>query len=185
MKRKKTLWEWLLNRFGWTLIHPQTTPPKSIICVAPHTSNWDFILGYLYYLSLQRPKPHFMIKREWFVFPLNLIFKALGGLPINRRKAGSTVEATVQEIAKRPRFHMAITPEGTRSPREHWKTGFYRIAHLANIPLEIAKIDYQKRELGIFATFTPTGDVEGDILQIRQFFSADMARYPENFVEVE
>ncbi len=182
MIKGNLFWRKLLNLFGWTPIYPQLVARKSVICVAPHTSNWDFPLGLAYYLSLGR-RPHFMIKKEWFVFPLNYIFKALGGVPVDRSKAqkSSIVDQVIAAIGNSDDYNIAVTPEGSRSRRENWRSGFWRIASGAGIVIELARLDYKHKEIGIFETFVPTDDMERDMTYIRSRFSADMAKFPEQY----
>lgn len=183
--RKPNFWGCLLKKLGWTPIYPDHFPPKSVICVAPHTSNRDFFIGYLYYKSIGRGHgPRFLIKKEWFFFPFSLIFKALGGLPVNRRAGGTTTEQAIALLQEREHLHIGVTPEGTRGYSEQWKTGFYRIALAAGVPIEIAKIDYKRKEVGIIGCLIPTGDTEEEIRSIRRLFSKEMARYPENFADL-
>ena len=120
------------------------------------------------------------MKKDWFFFPLGGILKSMGGIPVDRSRRGSMVEQLAERINESPKLSIAITPEGTRSATE---TGFYRIAYAANIPIQLAVIDYKKRELGIFETFYPTGDKEADIRYIRSRYHSGQARYPKKFVE--
>lgn len=176
----------LLHWFGWKPITSVPFEPKSVICVAPHTSNWDFIIGYLYYKSLGTGvTPRFLIKKEWFFFPFNLLFKALGGLPVDRKSGASSVEQAIEMLRSADRLHIAITPEGTRKPRERWKSGFYRIAMEAGVPIQLAKMDYQKKEVGIFQTIPATNpDVEASVLEIRKHYHSSMAKFPKNFIDL-
>lgn len=184
-KKGTNFWGWLLTQMGWTPIIPSSLAPKSVVCVAPHTSNRDFFIGYLYYKSLRRGfSPKFLIKKEWFFFPLNVIIKGLGGLAVNRKAGGSTIDQAIQLFDQRDHLHIGITPEGSRSFRERWKSGFYRIALRAGVPIDLAKIDYKKKEVGIIATFHPTGNMEEDILAIRKYYTKEMARFPENFSDL-
>lgn len=172
----------LLRIMGWKLILPPDNPKKSVICVAPHTSNADFFIGKLYYMSIGR-SASFMMKKELFFFPLGYLLKAMGGVPIDRSRKGEIVNTMVKHFARKECFSVAITPEGTRKPVEVWKTGFYRIALQAGVPIQLAMIDFSKKEAGIFSTFYPTGDEEADIKYIRSFYCSEQAKYPENFVE--
>lgn len=166
---------------GWHCLEPLDQQlPKSIICVAPHTSNWDFILGKLYYLTISKPHS-FLMKKDWFFFPLGYIFKALGGIPIDRSRNSGTTDRIVEYIKKQEEIHIAITPEGSRSYRKDWKTGFYRIALEAGIPIELAVIDYPKKELGIFEVFYPSGDIDVDLAYIRSAYNSKQAKYPDKF----
>ncbi|MBB6274932.1 1-acyl-sn-glycerol-3-phosphate acyltransferase [Porphyromonas circumdentaria] len=167
---------------GWKLIFPPDNPKKSVICVAPHTSNADFFVGKLYYSSIGR-KASFMMKKELFFFPLGFFLKAVGGIPIDRSRKGEVVNTMVSLFQKRDVFSVAITPEGTRKPVEVWKSGFYRIALQAGVPIQLARIDFAQKEVGIFATFYPTGNEEADVCYIRSLYSSKQAKYPQNFIE--
>ena len=157
--------------------------PKCVICVAPHTSNLDLTLGKLYYNAIGR-NAKFLIKKEWFFFPLNYIFGSMGGIPINRSKSSSSTEQLAEEFSRREIFHLAITPEGTRKRAEEWKKGFYYIALKAGVPIQVAYIDYGKRRLGIKATFYPTGNAEEDIYAIRSMYEGICGHHKRNFVNV-
>lgn len=169
---------------GWTPVIPGEGPSKSIVCVAPHTSNYDFVMGKLYYWAVGR-KAGFLMKKEWFFFPLGSLFRAMGGIPIHRAQHTSTVEQLQEYIRKSSSCSIAITPEGTRGRVTRWKTGFYRIALGAGVPIELAVIDYSRKELRIIEVFHPTGDEEADIAYIRSRYSASQARFPHKFAELE
>lgn len=178
----KNFSSWLLGVLGWQVIIPPDNPPKSVICVAPHTSNFDFIFGKLYYAAIGR-KAGFLMKKDCFFFPLGGIMKSIGGIPVDRSRHGSMVEQLAGRIRQSDSLSIAITPEGTRRATERWKTGFYRIACAAGIPIQLAVIDYKKRQLGIFETFYPTGNEEADFRHIRGRYHREQARYPQNFIE--
>jgi 1-acyl-sn-glycerol-3-phosphate acyltransferase len=171
---------WILKTAGWKVVVTVPEPPKSVICVAPHTSNWDFLIGELSYLALGR-KSSFLIKKSWFVFPLNYIFEAIGGVPVDRSKKTSVTQQMVEEFDKREYFHLAITPEGTRSFSAKWKMGFYHIAVSAKVPIQLAYIDYRKKELAIKEVFYPTGDECADLEKIQAYYNDVQARYPKKF----
>jgi 1-acyl-sn-glycerol-3-phosphate acyltransferase len=172
--------KWILRLAGWNAVVTVPEPPKSIICVAPHTSNWDFPIGKLSYLALER-KASFLIKKSWFFFPMGLFFSAMGGVPIDRSKRSSVTEQMTEEFNKREKFHLAITPEGTRSLVDKWKMGFYHIAVKANVPIQLAYIDYAKKEVGIKELFHPTGNEEADIEKIQAYYKNVYAKFPEKF----
>lgn len=180
MKYPNNIWAKLLHFAGWKLLVPEELASRSVICVAPHTSNWDLPIGLLYYLALGR-KPHFMIKKEWFVFPLNYLFKALGGVPIDRSKKTSMVDQVIELFSRVTEYNIAVTPEGSRSRREKWRTGFWRIAEGAKIKIELAKIDYKRKVVGIFESLNPSNDIGRDLNEIRSHYTADMAKFPEKF----
>ncbi len=170
----------ILKAAGWKLVVAVDEPQKSIICVAPHTSNWDFPIGKLSYWALGR-NASFLIKKSWFVFPLNYLFDALGGIPVDRSKRTSVTQQMVEEFSKRKQFHLAITPEGTRSLAHTWKMGFYHIAVAAKVPIQLAYIDYGKKEMAIKELFYPTGDETADLEKIQAYYKDVQAKFPEKF----
>ncbi len=175
----KKFCQWLLLLFGWKCFLEVEVPPRCVICVAPHTSNWDFFVGKIFYTSIGG-KPHFLMKKEWFFFPVSCLLKAIGGIPVNRKKKSSLTEQMVEEFQAREHFQLAIAPEGTRKKSE-WKSGFYYIALNAGVPISLAHIDYRKKEVGISRNFYPTGDVDKDINEIKQFYKNFSGKHPEQF----
>ena len=141
---KKAISKALLRLAGWKLGPVVEDVPKCVICVAPHTSNWDFIVGKLFYTSIGR-NASFLIKKEWFFFPFNLLFDWLGGVPVDRSKRTSVTDQMVGQFNRRKEFQLAVTPEGTRKRVNDWKKGFYYIAQKANVPILMAYFDYKKK----------------------------------------
>lgn len=180
---KKAISKALLRMAGWKLGPVCEGVPKCVVCVAPHTSNWDFIIGKLFYTALGR-NASFLIKKEWFFFPFNMFFSWLGGVPVDRHKRTSVTDQMVEEFNKRKVFQLAVTPEGTRKRAEEWKKGFYYIAEKAHVPIMMAYFDYKKKEVGVKGFFYPTGDVDKDIHTIREHYRDVTACHPENFVQV-
>lgn len=174
----------ILDILGWKILSydKEQPPSSSVICIAPHTSNWDFILGKLYNWK-QNNSSYFLIKKEWFVFPFNLILSSMGGIPVNRGKKASTVEKIHKLISKGRNVRIAITPEGTRKRCEKWHNGFYYIALEANIPIEIAVIDYKNKEMGIVGLLHPCGDIDKDLEYIKSFYTNTQAKYPKQFTK--
>lgn len=172
-----------MRLFGWTVEATAPDCPKCVICVAPHTSNWDFIIGKLAYASLGR-KASFLMKSTWFFFPLGLIFKAMGGIPVRRgnKAAGqSLVSDVVARFEAADRLQIAITPEGTRSRTADWRTGFLRIAEQAHVPCLLAAIDYGRRAVVIDRVFWPSSDIEADMRQIKDYYKPFIGKHPEKF----
>lgn len=168
---------------GWKIVLTVEEPPKSVVCVAPHTSNWDFIIGKLSYWSVNR-ESSFLMKKSWFFFPIGNLLRATGGVPVDRSKRSSVTQQMADEFKKREHFHLAITPEGTRALTPKWKMGFYHIALKANVPIQLAYFDYKKKEMGIKEIFTPTGDEKADIKHIREYYNQVNARFPEKFHKI-
>lgn len=170
----------LLRLFGWKGFVEVEIPLKCVICVAPHTSNWDFILGRIFYASLIG-RPHFLMKKEWFFPPLNYFFRVLGGIPVDRKKKTFITEQMVEEFSRRERFQLAVAPEGTREKTSKWKSGFYYIALGAHVPIVLAHIDYDLKEIGVSRIFYPTGDDVKDIEEIKRFYKGFQGKHPERF----
>lgn len=176
----KKLSSWILKVSGWKLIIADIEPPKSVICVAPHTSNWDFVIGKLYYWAAGR-KAGFLMKKSWFFFPFGNFFRAMGGVPIDRSKRTSVTQQMVDLFNSCETFHLAITPEGTRSLNTQWKMGFYYIALSAGVPIQLAYIDYKKKEMGITKAIIPSGNEVADMQIIKEFYKDVNPKYPEKF----
>ncbi len=172
--------KFILGLIGWKVIVTVSEPPKSVICVAPHTSNWDFILGKLFYWA-EGKHSSFLMKKSWFIFPFNLFLKPMGGVPVDRKKSMSVTDQVTLLFHENDYFHIAITPEGTRSLRKRWRMGFYHIAMKANVPIQLAFIDYKKKELGITEIFIPTGDIKADLKYIQNYYKDVHAKFPEKF----
>ena len=159
---------------------PVEIPEKCVICVAPHTSNWDFVIGMLFYRSIGG-KLHVLMKKEWFFFPLGYILKSLGAVPVDRKKRTSVSDQMVEVFNSKTHFQLAISPEGTRSRNIQWKTGFYYIALNARVPITLAYLDYSKKEVGIKDIFYPTGDIKSDIEEIKNQYKDVRAKHPQKF----
>ncbi len=171
----------ILRAFGWKV---EVTAPdfdKCIICVAPHTSNWDFILGKLAYASIGR-SAGFLMKDTWFFFPLDPIFRAMGGIPVHRKKkGGGLVDSIIEKLRTSPRLSIAITPEGTRSRTTRWHTGFLQVARGANVPCLLGAIDYPSKTIRVNDVFIPSGNTDADMRLIKDFYRPFTGKYPEKF----
>lgn len=172
--------KFILWVFGWKVDQNIPKEKSYIILVAPHTSNWDFIVGRLVIGSLRVPQ-RVLMKKEMFFFPLKYLLKALGAMPIDRKKSQKLVDYVVEKFAENENFVFSITPEGTRSYVQKWKTGFYHIAIKANVPLVMGKIDYKKKEAGLAKVIYPTGDFDKDFREIVDFLSGVTGKNPENY----
>lgn len=170
----------LLRIAGWSVSITVPDYPKCIICVAPHTSNWDFVLGKLAYASVGR-KAGFLMKESWFFFPLGYFLRAIGGIPVPRKRGSSLSDAIVAKFNSSERMALAITPEGTRSRTTEWRHGFLHIAYNAGIPIELGVMDYPTKRIMIENTFIPTGDAEADMRTIKDFYRDYTGKYPDKF----
>ena len=173
--------KWIYKRLGWSLDVSVPDYPKCIICIAPHTSNWDFIIAELVCHTLKW-KASFLMKETWFFFPLNYLFKSLGGIPVSRKKKGSELtDVIISKFNETDKLKLAITPEGTRKRVEKWRSGMIYIAMGANVPIVLASIDYKKKHISLSDVYIPTGDVEKDMQYIKNHYRGVQAKYPEKF----
>lgn len=173
--------EFLLRCAGWKVKCTVPDYPKCIICVAPHTTNWDFIIGKLAYSSVGR-KAGFLMKASWFFFPLGLLLRAMGGIPVERkRKTVSLTQVVTDKFRTADKMVIAIAAEGTRSRTAQWHTGFLRIAYEANVPIVLGAIDGGTRTCFLTKVFIPTGDLELDMRNVKEYYSQFTAIYPERF----
>ncbi len=172
----KLLFGWL----GWTTEVTVPHRDKCVICVAPHTSNWDFVVAELYYTFLGR-RASFLMKREWFVWPLGVLLRRLGGIPVWRSKATSLTDRLAEQARAAQRFELAVTPEGTRSLNTQWRRGFYFIALKAGLPIQLYAIDYSRRVISCTREIIPSGDVDRDMAAIKQYYRGFTGRHPDKF----
>lgn len=170
----------LYKAFGWKKIDTIGRPKKAIICLAPHTSNWDFILGILYSRA-EGFRSNFLMKKEWFFWPLGPLFKHLGGIPVWRDRRTSLTDQLADVANSSESFMLCVTPEGTRSLNPEWKKGFYFIAQKANIPILLYGLDYEKKTITATRTIIPSGDVDKDMREIKLYYKGLKGKNPELF----
>ena len=175
------IWGRLLRAFGWEVDITAPRRDKCVICVAPHTSNWDFILGLTAYKSLGR-NANFLMKEFWFFFPLKYLLRSLGGIPVpSRNKGGNLTQHIIEVMKSRDYMNLAVTPEGTRSRTSKWRTGFLYIANGADVPVQLGVIDYMRKKVMIHDEFMTTGDVEADMRYVKDYYRA----YADTAYDVE
>jgi 1-acyl-sn-glycerol-3-phosphate acyltransferase len=156
------------------------TVKKYVLIFAPHTSWTDFVIGKIA-LTAMSVKTTFLIKREFFFFPLGIYLKYIGGYPIDRKRAKKMTDVIADYIKEKEEIAFLITPEGTRRRVETWKRGFYYIALKANIPISFAYLDYRDRKGGVGPIFYPTGNYEVDFEEIQKFYSGMKGRRKGRF----
>ncbi|KTD31225.1 acyltransferase [Legionella moravica] len=154
---------------GWRIVGELPKDKKYIIIVAPHTSNWDFVIC-LCARFIVGVRVNFLAKSQLFIFPFGLVFKAIGGSPVDRSRKGNQVDKVVELFRTSDELRLGLAPEGTRSSVTRWKEGFYHIACQAQIPIVMIGPDYATREIRIHEPFWPTGDINNDFPKIIEFF---------------
>lgn len=173
---KRILYRWM----GFSEVVTETRPEKYIIVMAPHTSNWDFVVGTLY-ARAEGFQCNFLIKKEWFFWPMGILMRKLGGIPVYRDKKTGSTERLATLAMQSKEFHLCITPEGTRQRNREWKRGFYYIALKAQLPILLYGLDYRKKVIECTKVIIPNGDVEGQMAEIKEYFARFTAKKPENF----
>lgn len=166
---------------GWRTAGQVPALKKFVAIAAPHTSNMDFIYGmcakFILGIKLQ-----YLGKKELFRFPFGFIFRALGGIPVDRSSSQNLVAQVIDAFNRHQHFILAMAPEGTRSYSPEWKKGFYYIASGAKVPIVLCYLDFEKKVAGIGPTFYPTGNMEKDMEEIKNFYRNIKGKYPEKGV---
>lgn len=185
-KRRIRYWigKTFLTAMGWRTEGELPDEAKYVLIAAPHTSNWDlpYMLGVAYVLDA---RISWMGKHTLFEWaPLGAFFRALGGVPVDRRSPQDLVQQMVNLFRERDEFVLAIPPEGTRSKTKYWKSGFYYIAKGANVPVALGFLDFKRRVGGVGPIVRPSDDLEADIEKIRSFYATVTAKYPEDFTNI-
>jgi 1-acyl-sn-glycerol-3-phosphate acyltransferase len=165
---------------GWRVEGNMPDVPRMVLIVAPHTSNWDFPTG-LYVKLAMRMGARFIGKHTLFRFPLGIFMRWLGGVPVDRGAAAGFVGETARVVREAERVTLVIAPEGTRKRADKWKSGFYRIAQEAGVPIVPVGFDYPRRVIWFAPPFLPTGDYERDLAYLRGLYRPEMALRPENY----
>lgn len=174
----RRLAKWLLKVGGWTPVGGIPEDSKAVFIAAPHTSNWDGIWALVYKVAVDIDVK-FFAKHSLFWFPLGNILRALGGIDLDRGKAGTAVDEAVRLFENEEQLYFGLAPEGTRKKTTGWKTGFYRIATGAGVPVYLGFLDYGRKRIGIGKKVELTGDMDADMAVIRQFYEGVDGRWPE------
>ncbi|KTD74692.1 1-acyl-sn-glycerol-3-phosphate acyltransferase [Legionella waltersii] len=174
----------IFKLMGWKIVGQLPEAKKYIIIVAPHTSNWDFVIC-LCARFVVGVKINFIAKKQLFFFPFGLFLRAVGGTPVDRSKKGNKVEQAVEIFNRSDVFRLGLAPEGTRSPVKRWKEGFYHIACQAKIPIVMVGPDYASKEIRINEPFWPTGDIQIDFPTILDFFRTIKGCYPKDIPDYQ
>lgn len=166
---------------GWKLVNTPPNIEKYVAIAAPHTSNWDFPI-FLSVVGLLRMKVSFLGKHTLFKGYFGRLFFWLGGIPVDRgtEAASEIVDQVIKVFDQNDHMILGIAPEGTRSRVKKWKTGFYRIALGAGVPIVPAYLDSSNKTLGFGPTFIPSGDMEADLLTLQEYYADKKAINPVN-----
>ena len=163
--------------FGWDVEGDAPQVERSVVIAAPHTTNWD--LPHMLAASfLFRFRVSWLGKHTLFRAPFGTFFRLLGGVAVDRRAPGGLVAQAAVRLAEADKLALAVPPSGTRGRSDFWKSGFYWIAHTANVPIVCGYLDYSRRRAGLGLTLTTTGDVAADMARIRDFYAGIEGKFP-------
>lgn len=154
---------------GWRVVGPIPDLAKAVLIVAPHSSNWDGYWGMAAKIALGL-EVRVLGKAQLFWWPLGPLLRRLGVIPVNRSSPQGTVEQAVAIIRDFDRIWFTLTPEGTRKRVEKWKSGFLKIARVADVPIVMAYFHYPEKTIGIAAVFQPTANADADMAAIRAWY---------------
>lgn len=178
----KNFYKLLLKLMGWKSFGEAVKENYCILVGVPHTSNWDFVVAWIYYKSLGG-KPNALIKKEFFFWPMGFILRKMGGIPIDRSKGSNVIRQSIHRFHEQEHLHLAITPEGTRKRTKNWKAGFHTIARAANVPVYPTSFDWGRKHLKIWDEFELTDDYKEDIKRLKDFFREKgvTGKHPDQF----
>lgn len=173
----------LTKVMGWTIVGEKAPEEKVIFLAAPHTSIWDFAIGYLYYRAVGGHL-RTMIKKEAFFFPANLLLRAMGGFPIDRSHPQKMLMSVMHEMQKPGEFHLVICPEGTRKAVRKWKTGYHTIATNTGAQVWLTFFDYRTKRVGMLQRYELTGTPREDTDRIQAIYEEAglTGLHPEMFI---
>lgn len=160
----------ILTVLGWKVEGGLPDLPRFVVIAAPHSSNWDFVLGIALVFAL-RLDARFLGKDTLFRGPLGVLMRWLGGIPVDRTSPEGVVDQVAARFRSEPGLVLGIAPEGTRRPVDRWKSGFYRIAVRAGVPIVPGVFDNGARTMRLLPAFTPTGDAPGDITALQAMYA--------------
>lgn len=157
-----------LKLTGWKLVGRMPDVPKFVIIGVPHTSNWDAIVASLAMLA-SGFKYTFLIKKEWFFWPMGPLFRSLGGYPVDRGKGNNVVDQVVELFNNEEKLCIGFPPEGTRSKVAKYKSGYLRAAYAAKVPVFICAFDGPQKRVVLDRLFPLTGDIKKDNAAIKKY----------------
>lgn len=178
----------LLQRLGWRMHYTGLPGPHGVIIVYPHTSNWDVAIGLLGKWAIAEPI-HWLAKEKLFKgisgFLFGPLLRRFGAEPIERGVSTGAIQRLAQTINSSPWYWLALAPEGTRSHKPQWRSGFYHIALAARVPLLVVGLDYENRIIRADRVLQLSGDREEDRAALVDLYRDCRGLVPENAAPID
>lgn len=171
----------LLQKLGWKITGDYAGLKKSITIFAPHTAHIDFLYGKLGFTELG-VNFIFLSKKELFFFPMNLVMKKLGSIPVRGVQGKNAIYQVAELLNNADELHVVVSPEGWVKRISKWNKGFYYMARKANVPIVVGSLDYSKKEMGVRHVIYDTSDFKSVMNQINAVYKEVQGKNPERFV---
>ena len=171
----------ILGKLGWKITGDFGIIKKSITIFAPHTAHVDFFFGKLGFTELG-VKFNFLSKKELFFFPMNLIMRKLGSIPVRGVKGKNAIYEVAEMLNNTNELHIVVSPEGRIKRVDNWNKGFYYMAKKAKVPIVVSYLDYEKREMGVKEVIYDIEDFNTVMKQINSIYKDVKGKKPDMFV---
>jgi 1-acyl-sn-glycerol-3-phosphate acyltransferase len=168
-----------MRLLGWRVTGCYPAVPKLVVIEGPHTSYWDGVIALATIMSLDLDI-RIMAKHTAFVGPVKWILNYVHAIPIDRTVQGGATRQMIEHMKRAEKFNLGVAPEGTRKKVDKWKTGFYRIAEGAGVPIMVVALDFGVKQVRVGPTIIPSGDIEADLAVMKSFYATATGKNPEN-----
>lgn len=169
----------LLKLIGWRIVGEMPNQSKLVVIAAPHTSNWDFPVAMIAMFALGIHL-RWLGKDSLFKGPMRYVMGWMGGIPVVRNQSSGFVDQAIDAFEKQSHLWLGISPEGTRQTVKRWRTGFYHIAHGANVPIFPVTLDFGRKQIALLAPLMPSGDITADFQALQSHFKGIVGKRPSN-----
>lgn len=170
----------ILQAQGWKITGDYSGIKKSVTIFAPHTAHIDYYYGKLGFTELG-VKFRFLSKKELFFFPMNIVMRSLGSIPVRGVKGQNAIFQIVEMLNNNEELHIVVSPEGWVKKRTKWNKGFFYMAQKAKVPIAVATLDYEKKEMGVKYVIYDTSNFKDVIQQINNIYKDVKGKNPERF----
>ena len=155
---------------GWTYDDlPEYWSDRCVVIGFPHTTNMDTVRA-LTYIKIAKVNVRLLVKSGWFFFPMSILLKSLGGMPVKRDRAHGFVDFAIEQFHDREDFILALVPEGTRQNVTAIKTGFWHIASGAGVPIICWYLDNEAKRTRWIGRIDPSNNLAADLNKIQDIY---------------